>query len=110
MTTNQQQYITITAGPSRDELIDAFKYSFSGVDQIAKVEFTGILVTEVNGVRESGRRGKFTAYIRGMEHESGGDTRSFNLRVQTELTPITGRLVRMYYNAKDREGRLDLSQ
>ena len=109
MTTNVEHFISISAGPSREELVDAWRYAFSGISEIAEVQFTGMLVTVKNGVRMNAKKCEFKARILCLEHEDGSGF-SFNLKVYATPMPVRDRLVRMYYSAKSRAGNLDLDQ
>jgi len=104
-----EQYINITAGPSREELVDAWKYAHSGIAEVAEVRFTGMVVVKTGDVRRNGREGEFTARINGLEHEDGSGF-SFNLTVYATPKPVRGKQVKMYYSAKSRHGYLSLNQ
>ena len=105
--TTTKQYITIEAGPSREELFDALKYAYDKTRDF-EVTFTALQVRQVGEVRQNGRRGKFTARIVGLMHEDGSG-QSFIIDAYVSVKGMEGKLVKFYYSAKRRTGHLDVA-
>lgn len=53
-------------------------------------------------------RGKFEAKIVGLKHEDGSG-HSFIIDAYVSVKALEGKLVRFYYNAKTRTGRLEMA-
>ncbi len=104
-TTKQDITIDIEAGPSREELLDAFKYAYDE-ERSFEVTFTGLSVRQTGDVRQNLSRGKFTAKIVGLTHEDGSG-QSFIIDAYVSVKPLKDKLVKFYYNAKWRTGHLD---
>lgn len=102
-----KQYLAIEAGPSRDELTDAFKYACDE-ERDFKVTFTALQVHQVGGVRQSSRRGKFTARIIGLRHDDGSG-QSFIIDAYVSVKSLKGKLVKLYYCARTRTGYLEVA-
>lgn len=102
-----KQFITIEAGPSREELLDAFKYACDK-ERTFKVTFTGVRMTHTGDVRQSHGRGRFTARIVGLTHEDGSG-HSFIVDAYVSMKPSEGKVVRCYYNARRRTGHIEVA-
>ena len=105
--TTTKQYITIEAGPSREELLDAFKYAYDK-ERPFEVTFTGLSVRQTGDVRQNLSRGKFTAKIVGLMHEDGSG-QNLIIDAYVSVKPLKGKLVKFYYCAKRRIGYLDVA-
>ena len=105
--TTIKQYITIEAGPSREELFDALKYVCDKTRDF-EVTFTGLQVRQVEKVRQNSRRGKFTARVIGLMHEDGSG-QSFIVNAYVSVKGLEGKVVQFYCNARTRTGHLDVA-
>ena len=105
--TTIKQYITIEAGPSREELFDALKYVCDKTRDF-EVTFTGLQVRQVEKVRQNSRRGKFSARVIGLMYEDGSG-QSFIVNAYVSVKGLEGKVVQFYYNARTRTGHLDVA-
>ena len=105
--TTTKQYIIIEAGPSREELLDAFKYAYDK-ERSFEVTFTGFSVREMGGVRQRLSGGKFTAKIVGLMHEDGSG-QSLIIDAYVSGKPLKDKLVKFYYSAEQRTGHLEVA-
>lgn len=105
--TTTKQYLSIEAGPSREELFDALKYACDKESDF-KVIFTALQVRKTGDVRQNSRRGKFTARIIGIVHEDGSG-QSFIIYGDTSVKGLENKVVKFYYHARTRTGHLELA-
>ena len=105
--TTTKQYIIIEAGPSREELLDAFKYAYDK-ERSFDVTFTGLSARLTGDVRQNLSRGKFTAKIVGLRHEDGSG-QSLIIDAYVSVKPLKGKLVKFHYSAKRRVGYLNVA-
>ena len=114
MSTKRNNSFEIFSGPSRDRLVDAFKYAYGGGDAYVTVKF-GVAVGYTMPPGHPG-----CAYvpmaienivIAGIEHEDGSG-QSFNLHgyctaaLDTIGKNLDNYYFRAYYNAKTRSGTI----
>ena len=104
--TTTKQYITIEAGPSREELLDAFKYAYDK-ERSFEVTFTGLSVRRTGDVRQNLSRGKFTAKIVGLMHEDGSG-QSLIIDAYVSVKGLDRQVVKFYYHARTRTGHIDV--
>ena len=100
-------YIIIEAGPSHEELFDALKYA-GDKEREFKVTFTALQVRKTGDIRQNSRRGKFTARIIGLMHDDGSG-QSFIIDAYVSVKGLESKVVKFYYNTKQRTGRLDVA-
>lgn len=105
--TTTKKYIVIEAGPSREELLDAFKYAYDE-ERSFEVTFTGFPVLQTGDVRQNFSRGKFTAKIVGLMHEDGSG-QSFIIDAYVSVKGLENKVVRFYYHARTRTGHHELA-
>ena len=105
--TTTKQYLTIEAGPSREELFDALKYACDKEREF-KVIFTALQVRKTGDVHQNSRRGKFTAQIIGLMHEDGSG-QSFIIDAYVSVKGLENKVVKFYYHARTRTGHLELA-
>ena len=105
--TTTKQYITIEAGPSREELLDAFKYAYDKERNFG-VKFSGIFVRQTGGVHKNHSRGKFTAKVVGLTHKDDGSGQSFIIDAYVSVKGLDRQVVKFYYHARTRTGHIDV--
>lgn len=105
--TTTKQYITIEAGPSREELFDALKYACDKTRNF-EVTFTGLSARQTGDVPQKFGRSKFTAKIVGLKHDDGSG-QSFVIDAYVSMKGMEGKVVKFYYHARTRAGHLDVA-
>ena len=105
--TTTKQYITITAGPSREELFDALKYAHDKVLSF-RVEFTGIRAQQTGTVHQDLAHTKLTMKVTGITHEDSTG-QSFIITARMLVLPHGMKTVKFRYNARTRTGHIDVA-
>ena len=93
------KYIVITAGPPRDELLDALKYGYD-TERAFDVVFTG-------HVNDTPQHFQFTAHITGIQHEDGSGHSFIVTAYATLGHPLRG-AVTFYYDSRSRSGVINI--
>ena len=104
--TTTKQYITIEAGPSREELFDALKYACDKERNFG-VTFTGFSVRQTGGAHKIHSRGKFSAVIVGLTHKDGSG-QSFIIDAYVSVKGLENKVVKINYHARTRTGHIDV--
>lgn len=98
--------ITITHGPSREELSHAFIYAYDR-ERNAKAQFRGRRTAKFEEAVDANKEGVFTAQVVSLRHEDGGGN-NFMVEAYLSVKPVRGRLVKFFYDADQRRGHINV--
>lgn len=96
-------YFAITDGPSREALLDAFKYAYSQ-EHPFRVRFTGFPVRQTGDVRPGPGQTTYTVKVTGLKHEDGSGQKF----VINALIPGGG-VAQIFYDTQRCTGHLEMA-
>lgn len=101
-----RQFIVITAGPGRGELVDALQYAHDE-NRNFEVAFSGTSFVNTGLGQREVSSGEFTAKIVGLSHDGDSGSR-FIVQAYVSIHPLRGKVVTFDYDATYRRGNLDV--